>query len=1788
MIDASNVDKNVQALKAIERSWGSPEIPDVVKLDLATMSGLDAKGIQKFAFGLGRDLSARRAAPMRDAVLRAEQITQPEPVDQTDDYNRRYSAGENLTRRWRGLAGLRPEDRVEADAVSQWKRRAIDLGYLAADTPIDNTWNAALNPIRSQMQNDDYTMSMRGGGNREMAIPIMRDPEGGLSVMELMDDWLSPTGAAKAAVHLGFLPDFEKWEADKKAYRDNPTPLNFWKQIDDLAFPLLNIGLMFTGIGEIKLTIQGVRAAHKGIKGLQVANGALRIGKTETAARTALGGARFLGATPVDEIASGAFMANKTRGAMGGMLSTRLARSPRPVVSGLGNQMAAWRNLRGVVVGKEITSQTMRLGITQRTEQALGYTSDDAHSLASWKPEVADWTEKIHDNIVAAVVTSALFSPYQIFAPGQLASAASPYRYVRSALGKVGRDQFYGEEAAMAFRHSIMNPMGDVDYLDEVAAAARQADLDDFDEDIKVLGAGRAVAKRLGLDADMGDNVPEGVRGAKFGGWLTWMATMAAVEAEAASSVKALRGVLKGPLRHSQDFHTFRNNLVSQLRYIDPDNIEEALWTRAWSKAKNQKQALKEYEASLELMKDPRAKETMRKFIESHNKNRIKVFAGLLEAHAHKGMLSEYMIRSMDTMGNDWDAFTRATHSVREAAVNGDLVDAAHAAAINPVTKRKLKSSMGKIMEEGPGDYHYSRLQKTYTVGIEDLLKDPEFLRLANKTVFAPLLKEIPRGRFTPALKGSLTKQELLAEYGAIRRLFALRETVDRLSRYATQDIARISKGLRSFVKEGETLAQVSIPQLNKAMTAEGLNRETRRRIRRLWKYARENDIDIDGGFSSVRTALVKRLDDINLDPKWATRYEIDTTLDLRKKHRELRKRASYTASLVDPSTVDPALVKHLDDNGYQLVHGVEFAAPQDLMETMREVQDINDVSLFQESLGLIGTPMQQSLSRAQKMARGFSQALDRYEPQHVRFWYRAAMANGLRQHLTGVGTREFGSRTSPALQMLMDDLQSVARKIGDEMNTEWQASRVKNALAKGMYNMQSSFTPNTPHDLVRGTFVWKKAVTELTDMGYSVEEINGVFKGLKAGRVVGPQLRGRFTNWFDEFQAKPNLLNAMGLVSKYEVKGGSYIQKVSSFGVRGGGAVAGGALAGAGGAADPLYEEDSTLPDMIFAFLAGASGSLAGRAATAPAVRKLFGATQDLTEGRKMFNLVLNGKQKKYIKLSTALARRAQSIEANPTAFWKNFSYLGDSMAKYRDFLRFAVSPIFDASRYSEAIVLGQIGVPEAVRAAGGVRMNLSPTQWRRGRIKEITGSSWRKGKADTVEMFQHNRRLYTRAEVEAADDLFLPGHARNNVSQRTMTAEAAAAADWDSVVKEFATVQKGYGDYDYDVLEAATARFRQIGILGFNTQAWEASLYSDLTRIHGMARDEAYRASKAAFSYGVNPRSAAEMNVNALFFPFSFMKKTVGHTAEFMMEDWSRTGMIHAGLRTYEALDEKYDLEEFFADRMPLMEKFQRMNVYAYGVSMGALGGANRPIIDWFNSTPVADGITNPIANLFSPIGIHPENSGGFGEFEDSFMRLMPVMNDLAHLVEDAQAQGYMAFNSPGFMTAEAEAVRGYAEERAMREMIHNIIVEDGNPDGFAALNRRGYEGHKQVWEDTKDELAEQYPGYLEAKFDSVSYAAAKASEAADMKDEARAFHRIGVDVFSESATPRQRLGHLILLSENIIRNAGGYDYLTPAQIEGFLTVASSWATDSDIVRIGWRQHLRTTWGPIESEIM
>ena len=65
----ADIDRNLRALRAIESSWSLPALPDMVKLDIAAMSGLDPSGISDFAYGLDADITDTLHAPQRLKIV---------------------------------------------------------------------------------------------------------------------------------------------------------------------------------------------------------------------------------------------------------------------------------------------------------------------------------------------------------------------------------------------------------------------------------------------------------------------------------------------------------------------------------------------------------------------------------------------------------------------------------------------------------------------------------------------------------------------------------------------------------------------------------------------------------------------------------------------------------------------------------------------------------------------------------------------------------------------------------------------------------------------------------------------------------------------------------------------------------------------------------------------------------------------------------------------------------------------------------------------------------------------------------------------------------------------------------------------------------------------------------------------------------------------------------------------------------------------------------------------------------------------------------------------------------------------------------------------------------------------------------------------------------------------------------------------------------------------------------------------------------------------------------------
>ncbi len=1779
MATITGIDRNVQALTAIERSWTLPKLPDMVKLDMASMSGLDTEQLQRFAYGLAQDVQEG---------LTSRQVDFPTLPTAAVQQEAEYSTTDRVRMFLQGTANFPAPTRIEDTAVQSFKERAVRLGYLDPTSVVmDSKWDPAYNEVAWRMSQDDFTR--RKGGNH----PGLGESISGTA--KWFDDWLSPTGLLHAATELGLMWDFEqigdewgKWDplGELGDFFTSGNPIHLWRTlgpVDDLLVPVLNWALLASGVGEAMAFSRAVMFATKtgatGAKAFELTYGAGRsaglfgrAGAAVTAhgadrtGRAIAGFGRLAGET---QAARGGLQASVNRMATPGLLGMRLlpgaektaalAARGRNISAGrqlVGAGMQNWRSLRGVMIAKKQVQTGMRLGLVSRLETAAGYES--AGSARSLSPELAAWSDDLRRNPFVWGFGEALFTPMVFLEAGQV---GNPFWMVRS-LKKLGGNAYYSDEFAAGVTDHIMtysdDVIGDVigAGLDVTAVQAfREARAAEWAATVKKRGASQALADRFtGGDLD------------QLGAWMTWTAGTTAIDMRAGAMVGGMKfgsDYVSNPLRFDAEFHLQRNKIMQELKFIDPDNPHEVLVALAWSRARSHVEFTKLLTHYLDnIPTSPRRMEAMQRLISHHNSRREQKFAELLAQQMQPGVLRAAVAQQMGTSG-PWHSFVEGTEFVTDALKNGDLLDAKPLSVLSPETGAHLGGKPLKFIKGEESWYH--RSNQTWFTDLVDVLDDPEAIMWAERGVFGAMNKGLnDLGRPTVARIGTPTFQDKAVELAVIKRLIGrggIEDTLRRLNRTpkATQRLGDVvRRAATHFDVNGSGIDNLRMGQINRIMDDMMVNGDDQRRIRRIVKYARQQGI----GFDEVAENVKLRVAQIEQSPHWSTLHGINSELPIRAKMKALNHQMRYTAKEVDPATIPAALAKALQERGYKLVWGIEYVQPADFVDLNLTVRDMVNKAKWQESWGLVPPPLLWGADKGKRALRGIGRSFDRnFDQVHVTRIYRAQLRSSMTRAMIGVKSgRNFTAGDTGDMEKLIDRLQVIAREIGDDMTSGLHAKRDMAALSpmRIAANVKSSFAPAAPTDLVRSFLVWnKQAVPKLKALGYSLDEIAAAYDGLKGARVVGPQLRGRFTHWLDKLQGTPTLTNTLRALGRADT-GFEASTKARKTGVQA--TYFAGRAGLTGGITFPLLagyyatnaEEDRNLGTTIAASL---SAYMVGRYGSA---RIIAGTGRFNVAGRffNRFGVALGAAKKGYGPSRLARAIDAPDVEyadnvwrkIHKTATAKHWAYISDDLAAARDFMRFSLAPIFDASRYTEGMVLSQIGgVPEEVQRAGGLRFNISPSRWQKDRAREIVGG-------------------------------------------RRITAEARAQAlqEWDDVTAEFAGVARARNDFDTDALEAATARFRQVGFLGFNTTEWMASMYADLTRIHGVGKAKAYQIARDAYTYGMKPRSGAEMNVNAIFFPFSFTKKITKHAVEFFGHDWSRAAMLHDSVKTYEILSERYDLDEIWRDRLPFLEKFQRLNPFAYGITPGELGGANRPLINFFNSTPVADGTVNPIINLFLPQAYEIKSEEDFVEIDALTRRILPVWNDIAALVEDAHEQAYV-FGSEHLVTRSAEVSLGFDAMAALKRDYNQVMIDIfDEPDGIAALRRNKYgvspgDGTLSVRDNYRamqELVREAFPAYAE-EFGRVIGNAI-------IRDQDMAEHVRALTFEKDEGDPQTRegkVGWLLKEAKGLIDQHGGYEYVPAEAADNLLRWAASWAADDDYVRLKWRAFLRSTWGPVEA---
>ena len=983
-----------------------------------------------------------------------------------------------------------------------------------------------------------------------------------------------------------------------------------------------------------------------------------------------------------------------------------------------------------------------------------------------------------------------------------------------------------------------------------------------------------------------------------------------------------------------------------------------------------------------------------------------------------------------------------------------------------------------------------------------------------------------------------------------------------------------------------------------------------------------------------------------------------------RKRAKELLNASQFMAGEADPSTLPDYLVNSLVDSGYKIVHGVEFQDPRELRSLVEELNIWNNHEMSNLTLGFQRQNtkyLSQLRMRTMKgkLAARLQTAYDELEAMGVTHVPPSSedVIEGTKTSKRFVGRRgirkEFasGDPNSKALDLVIQEIWAVTKELQQYHQGQIDAVRgfgSWNMLAKGVTYAKASRTPFTAADLGRAQYKFVKQ--RMVQTGYSEggifseDEFNAIWAALKQSIKLdgGGAIRG-LAHVEDYLRSRPTLLDMTQVLGKHTA--GDFVRssemraprtkanlgRVLPFvGTMGAGYASHNVASSndqpnEGGVQRVLGNLAYSIPGALFGNAASKSAirsrGLLYRGVTKPVtgllnmmskglIRRSMGLVPDPTNFSKVDlekirnkNLIGGrgagigtgvgagvggayegfesegdpssmlkgafigggiggvGGGLKAGKAWEALPWRNPEAVFNHTA-WNKYAYLSDFGVNMRDYARFSLSPIFDLSRYAEAVTLSHIVGNDV---AGGLNLNQSPSAFKRQLAKKIVREQ--------------------------------------GVSKEA--AKSSADARWKEIESEFANYGKENGDFDWENIENISKWFTSVGILGFSPQRWMASTFGQLLEA-GVDRKTAYQTSREIYTYGMTGRSAAEQSVNMVFFPFSFMKKTLGHFSKYLTEDFSRTVVLHDMIKGYEMADEQFNLSEFFKDRVPIINKMGRLNLFNYGLSLGEFGGPNAPIIKglWHSVFQPAEAAiagslewagvdkdttmnTPLISALAMPIAISIKDEKEMEVTKDVIRRMLPVWSDMQHLVDDAAEQWEVissGITSGYWLTKQAQNEQAWEEMNAAKTSVSEALQSMGLP--YSTVYSDAGAPLKDWLDAVENRIMEAYPSWGGARAE-----AAKGAIRRDLEIETRINNAV------EGSNDAQ-LGKFVMMEElqkQILKlkdpdiRWGRYDIDTvPPELH---EIMRKYATklvneDSGFLRI-YNQYYAREYGPIAKEI-
>lgn len=1823
---AVDLEQQLAAIGNVEKTWPFPELPDTVKLDLIGSTFIPgAQEMGEFLMGLASDIgdavTPKAAPPVPDDVLglRSDMRSQglgPQAFATSQSPNAPIN---QFRKAVAGITGMRSNAEVVGQdpnqAIIEAQIKAIERGLLPEEAMLPENlgrWTpqhrSAFYEVARAEQEEWFA------GDRPGAISFNKG-------LELMDRWASPASLVMSALSASFVPspgqiadEFSNWgdsignfvSSGLKVLTGDVSEIddlftNAWSAlgpIDDIAFPLMNTAMLFSGVGS---TIAFASAASR----------SARLSR-------ALGTFGRFGAGPLDDIIRAGGIPTGPTSSLGaiddvmryarpGFIASKFSHSTR--LAGQADRMAKWRQRAAVLTTKKAVAETAKLGFTAQAQSLLspnvgglglpeiyrGVTGAGTGGEL-WTPVTQKqrldamyaWrtTNPIAYPFLTAMDTA--FVPPSVFQPGTF---TNPVRKVATAASHRWTELSKDEAITALFYEVGMMQMA-------VNDPDRHAKL------LKIATSGPRAwdrVRRKVPDAVSGPHavvvdIYGGGDASVAGGKMQFLATAAGLDHLA----KNFAGSIDDPVAWANNYHRHRNHLLNQIRFVhfDADTFDptdelhllEYLRLRTGMTADiadmGYHDALNARRALMETLTDAYQNDfdgfvaDARTAINRYHTNRSATFERVYDS-LNEGVLAQYLVDNVDNL-EDWDSFIDANHMLHDT-----ILDVYGDGDIRYLSVDETLAGFGQGSLEPAG-----LLAPTIhgEAAVEDLTPVRSWTKsLIGEHLDHPLSPSMIESgplttmaddfvaadtHFVPARLATPTKQDILLVAGSDERGGLVRLITDRLRGLGRIDDATGVPALDQpyLASLEEWAATHGDLDVNGRLVPKDIADLTSSDLR---QWANERSVEAGGALTDAagravsideladygrsvaylaangkgtrgsRQFLEEVLTRIDEAPLWEA-LGIDNarfpTID--DKVAEARRMLPFVAAEVDIG--DPVMAARLADKGYKAVAGRDFLQVADLIGLDSPLAEISLTSLRRRSLGSFfgrtGTDV------IFDMRRGLAEGA-------VGAQIQRAIDIGRWDDAVGFDT----STGSPHIQWLMDALADKKHRIGESLADA--LDEADDPL--GRFLARASLNKNTPLSTLdmRPQQVLKALQEASNKQGspfkasmWNLEHAKAIVAGLKRGKVLGYDVSG-LANIEDKLIANGLTRSALKLFSYTDanddvVRMAGWKRTLGVGDTRPeldlyrrwkliGGSLAAGAV---GGVVAANAEQDPRI-----GVLAGVVGTPA-----VEGVANVMGAS------------VLNTRTLARIFLAQTAAQTTQGVLGeeglSPASFtaglagatvgvgglralatagvrsngfldkagWANYSKLGDQANQLRNMLRFSLSPVFDAQRYTEGMMLLQTSEfgPDIPMTHRPMRAAL-----RNDRIRA------RFGDAEGV------RQAY----------------------RQTLR---AGGEEW------------------FEAIEETQRIFRDEGILGFSPTDWQAAAWAFvMERNPTMSAQAAAEKVRNILTYGTQGRSGLEQSINFVFFPFSFQKKYLTQLASFAADDIGRLMLITEGLKVHEILDNEFNLTEMWEDRFPVLDQLRKFNALAMGFSPGEFGGINRPYYDIVTSTPFTKDLHEGIVNAFIPQAMQIKTFEDSRNTFDRVRRVVPLWRDGEDLIRDVLDQGHV-LSSPSHLAGAAQRRKGYEEYSDLRSAVQTIEREVGialptllNP------NNVQYAEFQHWYNGQIADLGHRYPQWRKARSEAN---VRRQEKAQDLK-----LLRLDRDTGRASVSPAQdmvlQLDDLVNQAEAVVRDQMGGDFganldLMPLAIqEGLRRIALEMANRDPRFIILYDRYFKSTLGPI-----